>query len=199
MNDDRKVIPLNTKFKKQLVMTTPNDLRAAATGTIALLMFIMVGFNFSMFQVKPAEQAKYDQNVSRGIASVPKLIEPQWERSLANLSRGMIAQSGKKPTAIESLNFGYLEGRYSMNVEGGRIMQIKLSDDGAPRAMMDRLAFIQKYSGALAPGFKAAEKVRIEASQVGFKELYKVETAKGSKMFEFQIDDQDRLVSLDIK
>lgn len=199
--NDRKVIPLNAKFKKQSVKTTPNDLRAAATATIAFMLFLMVGFNFSMFQVDREEQIAKASSRARGIASVPKNIEPAWQKNLAQMNPSMISHSARKPTALEALSFGSLEGKYAMRIDGGRITQIELSDmDRAqPKVLSDRISFIQKNALALAPGFKAAEKVRVEASDIGTKEIYKVQTASGFKTFEFQIDGQDRFISLDIK
>jgi hypothetical protein len=198
---ERKVIPLNAKYKKQLLTTTPNDLRAAATGTIAFLLFLMVGFNYNMFEVKRTEQVAMNQKMERGIASVPKLMDPQWQRSLSHMNKDMIAQAGHKPTALESLNFGILEGKYAMRLEGGRLMQIELSDidKDQPKVLSDRMSFIQEYAKALAPGFKSVEKMRIEASAVGTKETYKVDTAQGTRYFEFQLDGQKRFISLDIK
>jgi len=190
--NDRKVIPLNAKFKKQ--MTTPNDLRAAATGTIALFMFIMIGFNFSMFQ------ARTDADTSRSIASVTQGLEPQWQDSLAHLNRHMLTQAGHRPTAVEALSFGPLEGQYSVDIQDGAVQKIRFANQTSePKVLDDRLNFIRNYAGALAPGFKAAEKIRVEASDDGFKETYKVDTDGGAKVFEFQIDKHNRLVSLDIK
>ena len=197
---DRKVIPLKAKFKSEALMaTSPSDLKAVSAGSLALLMVLMVGFNFSMFANKKSAITQ-EQNMQRGIASVPSVIHPQWQRGLAELNRNMITQAGRKPTTLESFNYGVLEGKYALNVDGGRITEIKLSHDSEdPKILNDRLRFIQDNALTLAPGFKAAEKVRVEASNVGIKETYKVDTKTGQKVFEFQIDDQDRLVSLNIK
>lgn len=201
MGDERKVIPLNAKFKKQMVRTTPNDLRAAAAGTIALILFLMVGFNFSFFDSKRDQQAQISSRVQRSIASVPSVVEPQWQRSLTQLKKEMVTQTAPKPSAIDSLNFGLLEGKYSMQLRGGRITQISLAPlhNVEPKSLGDRLRFIQQYAVAFAPDFKSAEKMRIEKSDEGVKEVYKVVTSRGAQTFEFMIDDQDRLLSLDVK
>ena len=199
MTDDRKVIPLKTKYKKHLISTTPNDVRAAATATLGFILFIMVGLNFSFFHADPG----VDKSVGgRSIASVPPVIETEWRHNIEKLNAKEIsAETAKKPSSIDSLTFGLLEGKYSMKVDGGRVTQIEFSHHEAhqPQALQDRLQFIQKYADAFVPGFKLAQKSGIEKVEGGFKETYRVESSWGETKFDFHLDEQKRLILLEVK
>jgi len=199
MDNERKVIPLNAKFKSNTIAATPGDVRAAATGTVAFILLLMVGFNFSMFEVKRSKQLELNQRMQRGIASVPRVIEPQWRRNLDKMDASMVSKSAARPTLVDTLNFGVFEGNYSLKIEDGKVTNIAFANDKSePKTVNDRMGFIQKYAGAFAADFKAIEKMRVEKSQAGFKETYKVDTAQGSRVFEVEIDGQNRLLSLNI-
>lgn len=180
--------------------TTPNDVRAAATATIALVLFLMVGLNSRMFNAQENLQVESKEGFQRGIASVPKMIEPQWRKNLSGLNKDMIAQSAHKPTPIESLNFGILEGKYAMQVQGGRVTLIEFADahNMNPKFLQDRMGFIQQFSTTLAPNLKSIEKLSYAKSGEGYKEVFKV-MADEELYFEFQLDDKNRLLSLKIK
>lgn len=200
MTDDRKVIPLKTKYKKHLISTTPNDVRAAATATLGFILFMMVGLNFSFFQAEP----NVDKSAGgRSLASVPPVIETEWRHNIEKINdKEAVAEIAKKPTSIESLNFGLLEGKYSIKVEGGRVTQIEFAHRDAtyqPQAVQDRIQFIHKFADAFVPGFKLAQKSGVEKEDGGFKESYWVESSWGRTKFDFHLDEQKRLISLEVK
>ncbi|MBY0316764.1 MAG: hypothetical protein K2Q26_14680 [Bdellovibrionales bacterium] len=197
MSDDRKVIPLKTKYKKSLVSTTPNDVRAAATATLAFTLFLMVGLNSSLFS-----GSKEPQTNLRGIASVSKGVETEWRENIEKLnSKEMVVESAKRPSPMDSLSFGLLEGKYSMKVQGGRITQIEFdrNEKHQPKTLQDRIQFIHKFADVFVPGFKVAQKAGIEKVDTGFRETYRVDSAWGETWFDFQLDDQKRLISLEVK
>ncbi len=198
MSNDRKVIPLKTKYKKHLVSTTPNDVRAAGVATLGLIIFMMVGLNSSLF----SNSSDSKDNNSRGIASVPAAIETEWRSNIQKLNTAEInSEAGKKPSRLDSLSFGLLEGKYSMKVEGGRVTQIEFDrgDQHQPQSLKDRIQFIHKFADVFVPGFKLAQKAGIEKTEDGYRETYRVDSAWGETWFDFHLDEQKRLISLDVK
>lgn len=198
MTDDRKVIPLKTKYKKNLLATTPNDVRAAATATLGFILFIMVGLNSSFF----SSQEPQESSGARGIASVPQTVETEWRTQLKKLdAKKIVAEKAVKPTTMDSLSFGLLEGKYSMKVQGGRVTQIDFgqAESQQPKVLQDRIQFIHQFADVFVPGFKLAQKAGVEKENTGFKETYRVESEWGESWFDFHLDEHKRLISLEIK
>jgi hypothetical protein len=192
--NNRKVIPFTGKYKKQPRLSL-EDQKRGTMATVGFVLFLMIGFNFAMFETR------FGQDEGRGIASVPTNYEPQWKESLSKMNKYTISKTAKKPTSIESLNFGPLAGQYGMRLANGRITQIHFlkNENGEPQTLGDRSQFIKDYSSAFVSGFMTVDKVRFEKDADGFKETYRVFSHTGESFFEFHFDDQKRFVSLSIK
>lgn len=201
MAKDRKVLPFTGKFKKQSPRLSENDRRAAATATIGFVLFLMVGFNFSLFEAKGLRQDDVSSGVRRGIASVPVAYEPQWRKNLAQINSKIIAESSLRPSTIDKLNFGLLAGEYSMKIDRGHITKIEFAkaENTAPRLLGDRKEFLSEYAQAFVPGFKSVRKLASEQADKGFVENYEVISSKGSSTFKFHLDFDERFLSLDVK
>ncbi|MCB9072740.1 MAG: hypothetical protein H6623_03895 [Bdellovibrionaceae bacterium] len=200
MSDDRKVIPINSKFKKQVIKTTPNDLRAAATGTLAFILLLMVGFNFQIFETNNQELA--GGNVSqRGLASIHKSMDPQWTKSLSQLGSQNIRYKGHRPSTLESLTYGYLQGNYSFNVEKGLVTNIQYSHDGQgqPQKMLNGAQFIKQYADVLVPQYVGISGSKREVLPGGIKETYTLKTASDEKAIEFQLDRNNGLMAVTVR
>lgn len=202
MSDDRKIIPFKKKFKKKLVSTSPNDMRAAATATLGFILFIMIGVNSAYFSKIVGSESEFQANVERGLASVPKVMETQWKQNLKAIAKEGVneKQIARQPSTIDQLNFGMLQGQYSLQVKDGHVVSIRLNPDHAEgKVLTDRLDFIHNYAEVLAPGLKLAKKISTETEVHGFKESYQIEGANGSQTMSFHLDNQQRLISVDVK
>lgn len=201
MAKDRKVIPFTGKYKKALTRTTPNDLRAAATGTLGFILLLMIGLNFSLFETKTFDQDSLNKNVRRGIASVPKVFEPQWKRNISGEAESIHLKPARKPSPLDNLNFGLLEGKYSVHIEKGHVVNINFSEstDVNPTPLSDRAQFIKEYSPVFISEFQSAAKIGSEQVGNGYKETYRVKSKKGESIFEFHLDQNNRLMSLSVK
>jgi hypothetical protein len=200
MAKDRKVIPFTGKYKR-MPNAKNQEMRATAAVSIIFMMFLVMSFNFSMFEAKYFGQPKGSSEVLRGIASVPKAFEPQWKKNLSQVNKNMILETSRRPTAIENLNFGILEGKYSLKIEDGRVRNIEFSraENVFPKALKNRGEFISDFASAFVVGFRSANRVGSEVEPTGVREIYKVMSEKGESIFEFHLDEQQRLVSLNIK
>lgn len=201
MSNERKVIPFKKPFKKQLISTTPNDVRAAATGTIAFILLLMVGFNFKMFDGSATEKADRTVSMQRGIASVPKVLEPQWKKSLSDLGEKEIVSQNSRPSTIDDLTYGYLKGNYSFTVEKGTLKNIQFSKDSsaAPQVVSNRQKFISDYASALAPEMQSIVSSKRETVSGGYREVYSVKTATSTKTVEFQLDANNGLLGITVQ
>lgn len=201
MSDERKVIPFKKPFKKQLVKTTPNDLRAAATGTIAFILLLMVGLNFQIFEGSKEAQASRQMSMNRGLASVPKVLEPQWKKSLSELGEKEIVAKGTRPSAIDSLTYGYLKGNYSFTVEKGVVKNIQFtnSSESQPQVVSNTQKFLQDYSSAIVPKLDGILNSKREATDAGFKEVYSIQSEGSTKTVEFQLDKNNGLLGITVQ
>lgn len=193
MSNSNNVIPFPGKPKKPKRLS-PEEQRRATTATIGFILFLMLGFNFSMFEIRK-------ENAQRGIASVPAEYGPLWKENLSHMNKSKIARSAKKPSTVESLNFGPLAGQYAMRLEKGFITSIELakSDNPMPQTVSDRSALISEYATAFMPDFLSADQLKFERENDGYKETFRVFRKGGESMFEFHLDGQKRFVSLRIK
>jgi hypothetical protein len=201
MSDERKVIQFKKPFKKQLVKTTPNDLRAAATGTIAFILLLMVGLNFQIFEGSKEAQAHRQQSMNRGLASVPRVLEPRWKKSLSELGEKEMVVKGMRPTAIDSLTYGYLKGNYSFTVEKGVIKNMQFSNvnESQPQVVSNTQKFLNDYSSAIVPKFDSILSSKREVTQNGFKEVYNIQSEGTTKTVEFQLDKNNGLLGITVQ
>lgn len=204
MSDKRNVIPFRKPFKKQMGRigrTTPNDLRAAATGTLAFILLLMVGFNFQIFEGSNEAQASRSQNMQRGLASVPKVLEPQWKKSLSELGSKEIVGQGSRPSAVDNLTYGYLKGNYSFTVEKGVVKNIQFSNstEAQPQVVNNRQKFINDYASAIVPNLEGIMSSKREMTNGGFKEIFNIKTSTSTKTVEFQLDKDNGLLGITVQ
>lgn len=200
MSDDRKVIPFKKQFKKQMVKTTPNDLRAAATGTLAFILLLMVGVNFQLFETDNNQQAQRLQKTERGLASVPKVLNPQWKKnSLSDDSQEPIVD-GQRPSPIDKLTYGYLKGNYSFTVENGIVRNIHFlnSKNSNPQVVQNRQLFIEEHGRAFVPDLKSIGSSQVEATSDGYKESFVVKTASATQIIDIYMSKNNELLKITV-
>jgi hypothetical protein len=197
-SDDRKVIPLKLKNKPKMQEPAATDLKTAAAGSMAFVLLLVAGFNFSVFQAQNA--AEKQNNLERSLASLDENKEHQWTKNLEQINKEMITQASHRPSASDSLGFGLLAGKYSIVSESGRVKEIRLTDiSKSATVIRDRFEFIESYSAALAPGLNSIRKVSVKKTEKGKTEVYMVQSATGESKMEFTIGQQNQLLSLTIE
>lgn len=201
MNDERKVIPFGKAFKKNLVSTTPNDLRAAATGTMAFILLLMVGFNFHVFESPSLQVQQQTQKAQRGLASVPQVLAPQWKKSLKDLHQSEIKVQAQRPSAVDGLTYGYLKGQYILTMENGLVKAIQLSSTSQmqPTAINDSQKFMNEYGQTLVPEMKSILSSKRESTSAGFKEVFRIETEKVQKNIVLSLDHNNGLLGITVE
>ncbi|MES2964211.1 MAG: hypothetical protein V4760_10000 [Bdellovibrionota bacterium] len=107
------------------------DLERAKVGLSASILSIVIVVTLANSKLLRSEDV--DQPVqSRGIASVPtgtSDAEDSLVHQLASKDLGQNASVGQRPSAIEKLAFGFLEGHYAIRLTNGKLAELEKSGD----------------------------------------------------------------------
>lgn len=145
---------------------------------------------------------------SRSLASAPVSLvrNTEWERAIAQkLSERrerVLASVSQRPTQIEKLRFGALEGKYALRMADGKISEIEFSDAQSvgdhPNFINDRVAFLMQNRVAFAVEFSRVERISEERSKNSRAEVYGLFNADGAKVGQvrFQLDERGRFIAM---
>lgn len=130
------------------------SIKAMVVTTIGLVVFAVSFANRSIFS--PAEDvanvAHFSLGQSRGVASVPtgtSASEDQFHASIAARPLSGSTGLGLKPSEIDRLTFGFLEGKYSVHLENGKVKELAFVDSSSqsngdrPTYLKDPVEFLQ--------------------------------------------------------
>jgi hypothetical protein len=146
---------------------------------------------------------------SRSLASVGEsgrgLRDPNYEQSLARklskLSSRDIASVGRMPSFEDRLRFGYLEGKYALRMNSGKIQEIEFaSAPDAPKYLNDRVQFLTLYKDLLPVDFEQARNVGREVMPKKIHETYQlVQNDRVEAEVRFELDLYGRLLSMKVE
>ncbi len=180
-----------------------------STSLISVVLLVTLANN-AMFETKPSTahavtMASTTENCDRCIASVSTGTsdgEDRVVKQVASVSLNETATKGHKPSEIETLAYGLLEGKYSLRTENGKLSELQFTQDAAanelPKTITDRAAFLTEHRMMLSVGFDHVIKVS-ESNQDGKKvETYELQNAMGMPLarVDFQLDQDNRLLSM---
>lgn len=146
--------------------------------------------------------------VIHGIHRVPR--NAVWEHALARQlgqkRKRDLASVGKRPTQMDRLLFGLLEGKYAVRREKGKIVEIEFSDTqrsgDLPKFINDRIGFIQENKALFPVDFKMIQKTetRKPGSQTPARESYKLMDKVGQQtgQVHFHLDKYGRFLSMQV-
>jgi hypothetical protein len=140
-----------------------------STSLLSVLVFATIA-NSSMFSshVNSADLASSGViQSSRAIASV-QTGTSNWEdriaQSLSAKSMNDESQLGRRPSTLDQLTFGMLEGKYAVQSENGKIQEIHLADaTSSPKVITNLNSFLNDNKALLLPAQVA--KAELQASQ----------------------------------
>ncbi|MES2856728.1 MAG: hypothetical protein V4692_12730 [Bdellovibrionota bacterium] len=138
------------------------DLEQAKVGLSASLLSIV--FLVTIANNGLLKSAAAPEVSQRGIASVPTGTSDAEDSLVRDLARRELGQNsivGKKPTELESLAFGMLEGKYAVRLENGKLRELVFSNnsDTAPKHISDLAEFIDSNKALLPVQFEKSMKV----------------------------------------
>jgi hypothetical protein len=180
--------------------------------SLALVM-VLVGVtiaNRAILDEQPVQtdMAAFEAHPSRSIASVAPdstqiTRDAKWERQLASdLSRtGQRgpASIGRVASPEEQLQFGFLEGKYALQMKEGKVKNLRfVAVSEPPKFLKDRVAFLNRFRRVFPGQFdwvkldQRKEKGRVIKETYS---LYQGDEATGDRV-SFELDLQERLLNL---
>ncbi|WP_413582122.1 hypothetical protein [Bdellovibrio sp. HCB288] len=126
----------------------------------------------------------------------------KWEHDIAQRlsaeKSSLVAALAEKPTLRDDLIFGFLEGKYGMNVSGGKVQSLEFIDAQAGEKAMDiqnKANFLKKYASAFGHNYvEVAPAKSADGGEEVFTLIDKSKTIVGHA--HFAIDADGRVQSL---
>lgn len=140
----------------------------------------------------------------RGIASVSTGTSNNEDVLVRELAKKDLNESalGRKPSSVETLAFGQLEGKYAVRLENGKLAELEFSDVTSqgdhPKHIDDRINFLDAHRDILPVAYDKS--IRIETASVNgtTTEVYQLvnEVSRPVANVEFRLDSAGRMLSM---
>lgn len=185
---------------------------AISTSLLSIVLLVtLANNNLLVSNVRPTTADNFDR-ASRGIASVSSVSEiiPNAEenqkmvRELSRRALSATASVGQKPTSIESLAFGVLEGKYAIRLQNGKLSEIEFNTGEVagqdPKQIDDFKSFLETQRDLLPVAFDKSLKVGTD--QVGQARVETFELVNQVSMplakVQFTTDSEGRLLTMKV-
>lgn len=142
----------------------------------------------------------------RSIASVSTGTSEAEDSVVARLARKDLSNEaavGRRPSSIDQLSFGYLEGKYAINLEKGKLTELQFASSGTgdhPKHIEDLNAFIESHRELLPFAYSRTAKVDHVAKDGEIYETFELmnEISKPVGHVQFKLDGVGRLLSMKV-
>ena len=178
-----------------------------STSLLSVLMFVTIA-NSSLFsshinQTDLASNAVVES--ARGLASV-QTGTSNWEdrvaQSLTSKSINDESQLGRRPSTLDQLTFGTLEGKYAVHMQNGKIHDINLADAGAsPKIISNLASFLNDNKSLLLPANVAKAELQASTRDGEFRlQSFRLigDDKQDLGLVEFRLDSGGRLLSMKV-
>jgi hypothetical protein len=180
------------------------DLEQAKVGLSASLLSIVFLVTIANNNILKSATMVETSN-HRGIASVPtgtSDAEDTFVRALAHRELSEKSVLGKKPSALESLAFGVLEGRYSIRLENGKLHDLAFSQekDGSPKLVADLARFIDSNRSLMPVQFDKSVRISRTDMNGEISETYQLVNSVSRPVanVQFELDQDGRLLTMKV-
>gem|GEM_PF-2929678 len=172
---------------------------ALSTSLLSVVILVTLANRNIMTSAAPVEVKQ-----TRGIASVStgtSEVEDSLVRTLAKHDLDSQAM-GRKPSSIEELAFGQLEGKYAVRMANGKLAELEFSDvtsqGDRPKHIDDRGSFIDSHRDLLPVSFDKSIKIDSVAQGETTVETYQLinEVSRPVANVEFKLDAAGRMLSM---
>jgi hypothetical protein len=183
---------------------------AISTSLLSIVVLVTLANNNLMSSITRDSSPDTLQSTpqARGIASVAQSMDKaadtaaensQLVRDLANRDLSPKASLGHKPSNVERLAFGVLEGKYAVRLQHGLLKEIEISSGFVQEAKQveSLVAFIESERSLL-PQFDRSLKVSSEHEDGNAVETYQLvnEVSMPVAKVQFHMDNEGRLLSM---
>lgn len=146
---------------------------AVSTSLLSIVILVTLANNNLMTSISAEGVQPQASGGARGIASVPSSSasadtavseNPQLVKALASRDLGPNAKVGHKPSGLERLAFGYLEGKYAVRLHHGKLAEIEISDQtGQDAKAIDNTQAFLDSQRELLPDYERS--IKVEAAR----------------------------------
>lgn len=183
--------------------------RVAVPASLLSIVLLMTLANNSIMkqpEMKSQELASVESaQQGRAIASVSTGTSQAEDRLVKRLSESALSETalvGRRPSSLDNLTLGLLEGKYAVRLHEGKVREIEFADanPGAdrPKHISDREAFLQSNAEILPYEFE--KPVKVEVTQEGTTTAETYHLVNGLSMpvakVQFRLDAAGRLLSM---
>lgn len=185
---------------------------AISTSLLSIVLLVtLANNNLLVSSVRPTQADNLDR-ASRGIASVSSVSEivPSAEenqkmvRDLSRRALSATASIGHKPTSVEKLAFGVLEGKYAIRLQNGKLSDIEFNRGEVagqdPKQIDDFKSFLETQRDLLPVAFEKT--LKVGTSQVGADRVETFELVNQVSMplakVQFTIDSEGRMLAMKV-
>jgi hypothetical protein len=181
--------------------------RIYAFASLASILVLVTVANLTMWSrsdLKPVASS------GRGIASVdPDQIKTQSLEEARSIYRKMEqegrspASVGEKPSLVDQLRFGVLEGKYSLRMKDGKLLEVEFVDteqsSDRPKYISQPETFLKEYEALLPVGFDKIEKTTETRSPSDVHQSFNLNKNNQTQATaEFHHDEFGRMISMKI-
>lgn len=194
------------RMKKLKVRFDLEHAKIAVSTSLLSIVILVTLANNSMLGGKV--EASSVNSSSRGIASVQTGTSAEEDSLVQRLSQKELTASaalGRKPSDLEKLTLGFLEGKYAVQLENGKLSHLQFSlaaatPDQSPKHVEDLAAFIESNRGLLPVSF--AKTVKVESKKDGEQRQETFQLVNKLSMpvakVQFMMDASGRLLSMHV-
>lgn len=202
MADNNNVVQFPKEYKQDTIEVDGKDMKLAITSTLLIVFAIAIGINATIFSPMPT-------STGRGIASVNPNEDYSFEikvkKTLKNLGKADLKESGSQPSKLDELTFGFLKGKYSIDMMGGDIKRIKLTE--TPNEILgatfipESTSFLQKYAKLFAKRSASISKLKVNYTNGTKVENFAIYDKRGKQLVDLNLvtDEDNRFVELAVK
>ncbi len=219
---DSNIIDLASRVRNPVTLSRIKDLEMRidaeqtklliSTSLISILFLVSLANNSMLEPVDVVEVSSVElpsiSSDGRGPASAPTGTSA-WEDNVAsrlsNMSLKEVAAVGRAPSLLEKLAFGFLEGKYTLRLESGKIRELAFTDSAhpgqQPKSLSDRVRFLTENRELLPVDFDRPQ--RIESHQSGDATVESYNLLNRSSIpvakVRFHLDSEGRLLSMKVE
>lgn len=191
-------VQLQKKAHQRRVQMERVEKRNLLVSTVLLsIVLAVVSMNHLVSQDLESQMEVHPSSGQRGIASVnDQVYEREMVKKLSQRAMSSVSRRGVRPSELDHLTFGVLQGKYSVNLKSGKIASIYLSEENQAQEISNYSDFVKNMRSLLPVSFSRVDKVSSSLKTKG--EVYALLDKQGAKVgvVTMMLDEKRRLLSL---
>jgi len=184
------------------------QLRWALSGTLVLIFALSLVANSAIFSSGESSVAQTYAGVQngiggRGIASRPQMATSWEKRSFENLAtdQASIQKVGQRPSQLDQLALGRLQGNYGIEIHSGKITQLRLNPDRKASVLPNPVAFLKRHRKLFGPEVQSVRQVFADENTTGSLKRFELLSEEGQAIgvVTLTLDSEQGLLSASIQ